>query len=154
MASTSQRIHPNKEAFIEGADHIFASWTALELAVQQQWGGPDSQEKRDWMVDVVVEEFGKKGSKIDQEDIEDLLLQIMEDEFECILEDNSASDVSYHLCKIYRECVKGDHSTVDKLRLQRDSKDNSKAAVSSSINVPGQSVSGDESSSDEEMDQD
>ena len=50
--------HPNKIAFEEGVTYIFKSWTALNLAVEQDWGGVDSAEKRDWMINVVVDYFG------------------------------------------------------------------------------------------------
>lgn len=52
--------HPNKVAFQEGVTYIFKSWTALRLAVEQDWGGVDSAEKRDWMINLVVDYFGKR----------------------------------------------------------------------------------------------
>ncbi|PVU94072.1 hypothetical protein BB561_002814 [Smittium simulii] len=86
-------IHPNKQAFIEGTSLILKNWTALQIAVTQGWGGPDSSEKRDWILDVMVDTFDKKGSKIDEDYIDDLLLQIMSDEFNCVLEDDSDRSV-------------------------------------------------------------
>ena len=32
-------------AFKEGLESVFRQWTALELAVDQQWGGVNSSEK-------------------------------------------------------------------------------------------------------------
>lgn len=52
--------HPNKVAFEEGVGYILKSWTALKLAVEQEWGGIESAEKRDWMIDVIVDVFGKR----------------------------------------------------------------------------------------------
>jgi pre-rRNA-processing protein TSR2 len=52
-------VHPNALAFREGVTLLFKKWDALKLAVQMEWGGVESKEKRDWMIDVVVEYFGK-----------------------------------------------------------------------------------------------
>ncbi|OMH86285.1 Pre-rRNA-processing protein TSR2 [Zancudomyces culisetae] len=128
-------MHPNKQAFVEGVDHVFTKWTALALAVKQEWGGPDSVAKRDWMVDAVVQEFDTKGTKIDQEYIEDLLLQIMEDEFECNIEDGSERDVSALILQIYKQCIRGDFTLVDKLRSEIDSSSTPGQAESNAVNM-------------------
>jgi pre-rRNA-processing protein TSR2 len=52
--------HPNKVAFEEGVGYVIKSWTALKLAVEQDWGGVESGEKRDWMIGIVVDYFGKR----------------------------------------------------------------------------------------------
>jgi pre-rRNA-processing protein TSR2 len=51
--------HPNKVAFNEGVRLIFMNWTALKLAVEQDWGGVESVEKRDWMIELITDYFGK-----------------------------------------------------------------------------------------------
>lgn len=51
-------VHPNQAAFTEGLNYVLRSWSALKLAVEQDWGGPDSEEKRDWMAETLVEYFG------------------------------------------------------------------------------------------------
>lgn len=52
--------HPNKLAFEEGVSLILQNWTALKLAVEQDWGGVESVEKREWFIDVVVDHFEKR----------------------------------------------------------------------------------------------
>jgi hypothetical protein len=52
--------HPNQVAFKEGVQYLFHSWTALKLAVDGEWGGQDSVEKRDWFIDTVVDYFGQR----------------------------------------------------------------------------------------------
>lgn len=51
--------HPNKLAFEEGVSYVIHNWTALKLAVEQEWGGVDSAEKREWIIDTLVDFFGK-----------------------------------------------------------------------------------------------
>jgi pre-rRNA-processing protein TSR2 len=36
--------------FEEGVRYLFAQWTALCLAVENQWGGPTSAEKQQWLL--------------------------------------------------------------------------------------------------------
>lgn len=50
--------HPNKVAFEQGLHYVLRSWTALNLAVEQDWGGVESADKRDWMNQVLVDYFG------------------------------------------------------------------------------------------------
>src|SRR5262249_31048555 len=40
-----------------GLTLVLNAWQALTLAVQNQWGGPDSKDKRDWMCGAVAELF-------------------------------------------------------------------------------------------------
>lgn len=50
--------HPQAdEAFKEGVASVFRQWTALELAVHNQWGGPLSQSKADGIVAEVLKLF-------------------------------------------------------------------------------------------------
>ena len=43
--------------FEQGLTLIINTWQALTLAVQNQWGGPDSSDKRDWMCGAVADLF-------------------------------------------------------------------------------------------------
>ena len=54
MAAQNEAI----QAFQEGTNSIFRQWTALELAVHNQWGGPNSSEKANAMITEVLELFG------------------------------------------------------------------------------------------------
>ena len=86
-------MHPNQLAFIRGVHLIFTRWTALNLACTCGFVH-DAEEKRDWFEDVIVQHFNQRGPKIDELEMEDILLQIMGDEFGCLLEDDSAYQVS------------------------------------------------------------
>lgn len=134
-------------------------WPALTLAVQNNWGGDDSADKRDWLAGQVVEQFPslantnsnnpsastptpsssttkdnnakasqqQKGDKNnnktkeeeieepDAEYIEELLLQVMLDEFEVNIDDDSAYDVATEIIRLRGQCAKGNFSDVDRL---------------------------------------
>ena len=113
---TLPTVHPNKVAFGEGVSLILYSWTALRLAIEMEWGGIDSVNKRDWMIEVIVDYFDKQGKNIIPEDIEDMLIQIMVDEFNVNLDDDSAYQIGQDIVRMYGECIHGNFTTVERLR--------------------------------------
>ncbi|KAI8097746.1 Pre-rRNA-processing protein TSR2-domain-containing protein, partial [Halteromyces radiatus] len=138
--------HPNKVAFQQGVTYIFKNWTALKLAVEQDWGGVDSAEKRDWMIDLITDYFGKNGKKVDVDEIEDILNQIMSDEFHTLLEDDSAYLVAKHLVELFHQCINGNFAEVE--RLRQKSQTQSSATTSSCVQQ------GDDDDDDDEQDDD
>ncbi|KAF9549093.1 hypothetical protein EC957_004731 [Mortierella hygrophila] len=121
--------HPNQVAFREGVQYLFHSWTALKLAVDGEWGGHDSAAKRDWFVDTIVDYFGEQGTKVDTFDLEDILLQIMNDEFSIMLEDKSEQHISKVLEQLFLDCTHGRYDLVQ--TLKQDSQKISGAFASS-----------------------
>ncbi|KAI9298642.1 hypothetical protein K502DRAFT_299272 [Neoconidiobolus thromboides FSU 785] len=142
-------VHPNELLFREGLEIIFNLWESLKLAIRNEWGGPDSKEKRDWMLDIIVAEFRTKGKRIEVFDIEDILTQIMSDEFETILEDDSAYIVSKDIFKLYGQIVKSDLSFLTRLREIQQIRGNSSANILPNSMEDGQD-STDEEDDDEE----
>ena len=85
---------------------IIHSWSALSIAVQNEWAGPESANIRDWLGGVIVDLFSFPSSETktpEPEDVEQLLSQIVEDEFELRLEDDSA----YQVCAVGRRGLMG-----------------------------------------------
>jgi pre-rRNA-processing protein TSR2 len=111
----TQLAPDQKQAKFElGVSLILSSWHALTLAVQNGWGGPDSEDKRAWFAGA-VSEFVVGGKGVEAEDVEDLLLQVMSDEFETTLEDGSEMEVATAVIKIRDEVSVGEFSTVDRM---------------------------------------
>ena len=80
--------------FSHSAALIIHMWSALDIAVQNQWAGPDSADIRDWLGGVIVDMFTfPQTKKVEVEDVEEVLTQVVEDEFELRLEDDSAYQV-------------------------------------------------------------
>ena len=117
--TTSTSVHPNKVLFIEGTKIILSTWTALRLSVEQEWGGPQSQEKASWFADVLVEHFDAEGKKVEKEDLEDILLDVMAREFNVVLEDESEREVASLLQNLYHECISGKTELLDTLRSKQ-----------------------------------
>ncbi|KAF9896407.1 hypothetical protein BX616_007518 [Lobosporangium transversale] len=108
--------HPNQVAFREGVQYLFYSWTALKLAVDGEWGGHDSEDKRDWFIDTIVDYFGQHGKNVDTFDLEDILVQIMNDEFSILLEDQSERHIAKVLEQLFQECTHGKYDLVQTLK--------------------------------------
>lgn len=85
---------------------IFNSWPALTLAVQSSWGGPTSVEKRDWLCGAVADLFTSRPDT-DALDLEEVLVQVMNDEFDVVVDDGSAAETAGRICEVRGEVGKG-----------------------------------------------
>ena len=114
------------------------------MAVQNNWGGPASSDKRDWFAGAVVELFpsfvdlakpqqqqqqsnrpvtqqngsgaGQQEEEPDVEYVETVLLQVMLDEFEVNVDDETAFESAETIVRVRAQCAKGDFAPVDDLR--------------------------------------
>lgn len=116
----------NFEQAVAFALHL---WPALTLSVQNNWGGPDSSDKRDWFAGAVVDLFPEftDDSKTPQsakppmaepdlEDVETVLLQVMVDEFEVNVDDDSGFEAAETIMRARSQCAQGQWEEVEKLR--------------------------------------
>ena len=101
-----------QQAFDHGIWYILSLWPALHVACQNNWGGPDSSDKKDWFAGSVSDLFAQR-SDTDHEDLVEFLLQIMQDEFDCNVEDDSEEEVASNILVLRRRLVEdGDLSVV------------------------------------------
>ena len=100
--------------------------------MQNNWGGPDSSDKRDWFAGAVVDLFPPirivpaaataaarqqaQQEEPELEDVEAVLLQVMIDEFEVNVDDDSALGVAEDIVRMRGQCVQGVFTDVDSLR--------------------------------------
>lgn len=73
--------------------YTLALWPALTTAVQNSFGGPDSSDKRDWFAGAISELFASRPDT-DHDDLVVFLLQVMEDEFDVRVEDESEEEIA------------------------------------------------------------
>ncbi|KAL9623611.1 MAG: hypothetical protein Q9160_002067 [Pyrenula sp. 1 TL-2023] len=89
-------------------------WPALTLALTNSWGGPSSDDKRDWFAGAISELLSPPTPALrDVEDLEDVLAQVMSDEFEVVVEDGSLEEVAMGIWSGREELGRGD---VERLR--------------------------------------
>ncbi|KAH7312386.1 Pre-rRNA-processing protein TSR2-domain-containing protein [Stachybotrys elegans] len=133
MASATTTLPPaatRQSQFEQGVAYALHLWPALTLSVQSGWGGPDSEDKRSWFAGAVVELFpeftdapptqsDKKNpapQEPDVEDVETVLLQVMCDEFEVNVDDDSAMEVAGQIIRARTQCALGQYDEVNSLK--------------------------------------
>ena len=89
--------------FARGVIARLAIWATLRIAVKENWGGPGASSKRTWLASVIVDAFEEQKPIPDDQYIEELLLQVMSDEFETVIEDGSAEAVAVDIVRLWDE---------------------------------------------------
>ncbi|OOF98938.1 hypothetical protein ASPCADRAFT_504471 [Aspergillus carbonarius ITEM 5010] len=87
------------------------NWPALNLAVQSNWGGPTSSDKRDWLCGAISEMLSDR-PETDAEDLEDVLIQVMNDEFDVVVDDESAGNVADQIMEIKGQTTRGEFGEI------------------------------------------
>jgi pre-rRNA-processing protein TSR2 len=106
---------PSSVLFARGVIARLALWPALQIAVGNGWGGPESHAKRTWLASVLVDAFESQTPTPDTLFVEDTLLQVMSDEFETVLEDGSAEAVAEDVVKLWEDACVGHAAGVEEL---------------------------------------
>lgn len=96
-------------------------WPSLSLAVVNNWGGPDSKEKREWFAQTTIDLL-HENPDADLEWVETFLLQVMLDEFEVNVDDESGFEVAEQILRLRRDCAKGDFTEVLSMKAKWDSR--------------------------------
>lgn len=108
-------MHPNKRNFVEGLHIILKRWTALQLAVDMDLGGPNTAQKAEDLHYSLVDYVEKgidftycesynlysEAKNIEPEDLEDILFDVLKDEFGILLEDSSEVEVPLTTCAYF-----------------------------------------------------
>lgn len=90
------------------------NWPALSLAVQSQWGGPTSADKRDWLCGAISDMLADR-PETDVEDLEDVLIQVMNDEFDVVVDDESAAAVAAQIVQMRAQTAKGEFAPIQEM---------------------------------------
>jgi pre-rRNA-processing protein TSR2 len=159
-AAAKTVVHPKTVAFFElGVSLYLWRFQALQLAVENGWGGHDSADKRDWVAGVLADMYTSQLpplkdepvevvlKEIDPEDIEDVLTQVLADEFSVLLEDDSAYVFSMQIDACWKDCLRGHFDRI------RDMQKAFEQARPSLVNKAQQDDS-DTSGTDAEVDED
>ncbi|KAK9830416.1 hypothetical protein WJX72_011646 [[Myrmecia] bisecta] len=104
-----------RPAFEEGVSLVLERWTALCLAIDQEWGGANSKQKAQQLyADILNWFYSNKEHYAD--DLEVDLEEILLSDFNCETEDGSPLEVAKQLVQFHRECLQGDFSLIERLR--------------------------------------
>lgn len=95
-----------RELFTEGVRAVLQTWPVLQIAVDNGFGGVYGQQKADWMVDVVQQYF-HDNADLDQCEVEDFLSELMDQEFDTVVDDGSLPQVSLRLVQMFSQWQQG-----------------------------------------------
>ncbi|KAJ5225841.1 hypothetical protein N7468_007066 [Penicillium chermesinum] len=87
------------------------NWPALTLAVQSNWGGPNSADKRAWLCGAISDMIADR-PETDAEDLEDVLIQVMNDEFDAVVDDESAAKVGTEIMEMRAQTGRGEFAEI------------------------------------------
>ncbi|KAJ7671675.1 Pre-rRNA-processing protein TSR2-domain-containing protein [Mycena polygramma] len=112
---------PSSVLFARGVLARLATWDTLRLAVQEGWGGPGALQKRTWLASVIVDAFEETVPTPDDQYVEEMLLQVLADEFDTNLEDGSAEVVALDIVRLWDETSSGRDDLVLKFESKAES---------------------------------
>ncbi|XP_027362540.1 pre-rRNA-processing protein TSR2 homolog [Abrus precatorius] len=99
-----RRIETNPKIFLqENIILLLSRWYALQMAVQNQWGGCDSLQKSHQLSADLFSWFSRSNAPIPIEDLENLLHEFMLLIFNTEIEDGSIEQVAEQLMVIHEE---------------------------------------------------
>ncbi|CRG90806.1 hypothetical protein PISL3812_07852 [Talaromyces islandicus] len=119
MASTSldqqpQQPQQQQQKLDLAITLLLNTWPSLTLAVQSSWGGPNSSDKRDWLCGAISDIFATR-PETDSYDVEDILIQVMSDEFDVAVDDGSAATLADQIMAAKAKIDAGDYEEVDRM---------------------------------------
>lgn len=133
------------------------AWPALTLAVQSHWGGPTSVDKRDWLCGAISDMLSDR-PETDAEDLEEVLIQVMNDEFDVVIDDESAGAAAAQIMNLREQVVRGEYAEVQRMwadyRAKEGRRDQTSAAMFRRVEAREEDQETDEEAEEDECDED
>ena len=108
------------QVFSSAVDQSLKEWKSFQLCVEQGMGGQYTAEKLVWMTDTIVD-FFTNNKDLELDEVIDFVSEIIDNEFDTIIEDGSLDIFATNVCKYYQLCSSGRlQEVVDKLTEIRD----------------------------------
>ncbi|KAF8392408.1 hypothetical protein HHK36_022750 [Tetracentron sinense] len=104
----------------EGITLLLSRWTALQMAVENEWGGRDSRMKSEKLVADIFSWFSQsKGLPHYIDDLENMLEECMVLSFNTEIEDGSIEEVAEQLMIMHEDCLQGNYESIEKIRKSK-----------------------------------
>ncbi|XP_004713176.1 pre-rRNA-processing protein TSR2 homolog isoform X1 [Echinops telfairi] len=97
----------SRALFGAGVRAALEAWPALQIAVENGFGGVHSQEKAEWLGGA-MEEYFIRNADLELDEVEDFLGELMTNEFDTVVEDGSLPQVSQQLQTMFHHFQRGD----------------------------------------------
>ncbi|XP_007538381.1 pre-rRNA-processing protein TSR2 homolog isoform X1 [Erinaceus europaeus] len=101
----------SRALFRAGVRAALQGWPALQIAVENGFGGIHSQEKAEWLGGA-VEEYFLRNADLELDEVEDFLGELMTNEFDTVVEDGSLPQVSQQLQTMFHHFQRGDEAAL------------------------------------------
>ncbi|WCJ18373.1 Pre-rRNA-processing protein TSR2 conserved region [Euphorbia peplus] len=101
--------------FQEGIYLILSRWSALQLAIENEWAGRDSHLKAQDLATSIFSWFTHSKEPLYLDDLENILDEGMLS-LNTMIEDGSIEEVAEKLMIMHEECLEGDYNSIEKLR--------------------------------------
>ncbi|XP_068311994.1 uncharacterized protein [Pyrus communis] len=101
--------------FQEGIGLVLSRWSALQLAVENEWGGRDSRRKAEQLVADIFSWFNHSTEPLYIDDSEDMLNEAMLS-LNTMTEDGSIEEVGEKLMIMLEECLYCNFKSIESLR--------------------------------------
>ena len=97
--------------------NVLGRWTALQMAISEQWGGPDSEAAAAELEADVHSWFEHRGAKAATlaHELDELLLDGMCEAFEADVADGSTRQLAHRLCQVHAACCQGNLAEAQRL---------------------------------------
>lgn len=96
--------------FCQGISRVLSKWSGLQMAIQNGWGGSDSQQKSQQLVFDIFSWFCQSKGSLSVEELENLLHESMLFSFNTDIEDGSIEEVAEQLMTMHEGCMHGCHT--------------------------------------------
>uniref|UniRef100_A0A452UZ08 Pre-rRNA-processing protein TSR2 homolog n=2 Tax=Ursus TaxID=9639 RepID=A0A452UZ08_URSMA len=104
----------SRELFGVGVRAALEAWPALQIAVENGFGGVHSREKAEWLGGA-VEEYFFRNADLELDEVEDFLGELMTNEFDTVVEDGSLPQVSQQLQTMFYHFQRGDGAALKEM---------------------------------------
>ncbi|EPY49361.1 rRNA processing protein Tsr2 [Schizosaccharomyces cryophilus OY26] len=129
--------------FEYAAGVLVCCWPIMRQAVAEEWADVDTADKRDWMAGALVD-YICSAKDVDAWDIEELILQILQDEFNVgSVEDDSPYILAQDLHRVWQAALEDNfdpirdiHERLGKPMIEKQEREENRAAKPSASSVP------------------
>ncbi|XP_021716904.1 pre-rRNA-processing protein TSR2 homolog isoform X2 [Chenopodium quinoa] len=93
--------------FCQGISRVLSEWNGLQMAIQNEWGGHDSNQKSQQLVFDIFSWFCQSKGSLSVEELENFLHETMLFSFNTDIEDGSIEEVAEQLMNMHEGCLNG-----------------------------------------------
>nr|XP_043631409.1 pre-rRNA-processing protein TSR2 homolog [Erigeron canadensis]XP_043631410.1 pre-rRNA-processing protein TSR2 homolog [Erigeron canadensis] len=99
----------------EGIDLLLGRWSALQMAIQNEWGGRDTRQRAQQLAVDIYHWLIRPAETLYVDDLENLLDDFMLS-LNTEIDDGSIEEISDNLMIMHEECLEGNFVSIERLR--------------------------------------